>query len=128
MALSQEQGTQIVSSLSYRLKSTVAFEYFMDDDQFGGEDVRSIAEFLHYRYFPRPGMGRMNWYSWYLEEGLNGSVDLPEYTYDKKGHFEIYYGEVYCRVPGCNKKRIWSPAQGRNDMTVELAANYRSMR
>ncbi|PYH92771.1 hypothetical protein BO71DRAFT_485163 [Aspergillus ellipticus CBS 707.79] len=65
---------------------------------------------------------KQNWYQWYLEEGLNGSLALPEYTFDDAGHFVIHYGELYCRIEGCNKKHHCF--QSTNNLRTHIKSHF----
>ncbi|KAF7178038.1 hypothetical protein CNMCM7691_006696 [Aspergillus felis] len=41
------------------------------------------------------------WYQWYLREVESGKLVLPDYETNDDDELQIYYGELFCRVPDC---------------------------
>ncbi|KAF7164869.1 hypothetical protein CNMCM5623_009296 [Aspergillus felis] len=41
------------------------------------------------------------WYQWYLREVETGKLVLPDYETNDDDELQIYYGELFCRVPDC---------------------------
>ncbi|OJK04835.1 hypothetical protein ASPACDRAFT_38391 [Aspergillus aculeatus ATCC 16872] len=46
-----------------------------------------------------------SWYVWYLREVEAGHLKLPEFDTNAGGEVQIHYGEVYCRVDECGKRK-----------------------
>ncbi|KGO66973.1 hypothetical protein PITC_038530 [Penicillium italicum] len=45
-------------------------------------------------------------YRRYLQKGAAGELSLPPYEETMDGEIIVRYGEVYCRIPGCEHQRI----------------------